>query len=164
MPKRLLAHHAIARQFALGIALAGLMLAFMAASLLVFPYKATANPDVQGELLYDLLGHLQYGSNDRFAAVDDPAMQQRLDMMLMQNRLNTPTAAAYIVNLATGERVWSASASPLRFDAIDTVPDSGYAMQFIDADDHQLAVQNFWIKDAGGIRHEFRMVLALPTN
>ncbi len=82
MQRRLWGHHALARHFAVGIALAGLMLTFLAATLLVFPYKATANPEVQGELLYDLLGHLEYDGKGHFGAIDDPVMQQKLAALI----------------------------------------------------------------------------------
>lgn len=162
MPGRLLAHDAVARKFALGIALTGLMLAFMAASMLVFPYKATANPEIQGELLYDLLGHLEYDDHGRFAPVDDPYMQQRLQTLMLESRLNILPASAYIINQATGQMVWSVNANSPRFDSVDVA--LGYAMQFITTPGHQLAVQNFWLRDDADARIEFRMVVALPIH
>lgn len=162
MPKRLLVHDAAARKLALGLALAGLMLSFVAASLVVFPYKAAANPEVRGEVLYELLGHLQYSDDGRFTAVDDPAMQQRLALLLLQNRLTVPGAAAYIVELAQGTVVWSASPKVVPVEGSAVEP--GYGMQFLHTGGQPLVVQNFWLNTADGSRREFRMVLALPAN
>jgi hypothetical protein len=161
MQRRLAVHPEIVRHFALGIALTGLMLTFLAATLLVFPYKVAANPEVQGELLYDLLGHLEYGTDGRFGRIDSPVMQQKLESLVTENRLNGREGSAYILNLGTGETVWSASATPHQFDAIDV--GNVYTMQFTQAESHQLAVQNFWLSH-NNVRLEFRMVVALPVN
>ncbi|MGB3918117.1 MAG: hypothetical protein WBL07_11845 [Thiothrix litoralis] len=160
MQRRLAVKPHIARQFALGIALMGLTLTFLAATLLVFPYKLAANPEVQGELLYDLLGSLEYSANGRFEVIDDPIMRHKLAGLLMNNRLNGREGVAYILNLGNGKIVWSAAATSLRVDGLG-VNDS-YLMQFTHTPTHQLAVQNFWLKDVGKVRLEFRMVVALP--
>lgn len=161
MPQWLLARHVIARRFALGIALTGLMLAFLAASSLVFPYKAAANPEVQGELLYDLLGHLNYDGNGRFGPIDDDlSMQRELYKLIAENHLNAPVASAYILNVNTGDVAWSAAANPQRYDSVKVAP--GYDMQFITLSDRQLAAQNFWIRNQDGSRAEFRMLVVLP--
>jgi hypothetical protein len=162
MQRRLAGRHDIARHFALGVALTGLMLTFLAAVLLVFPYKLAANPEVQSELLYDLLGNLEYGVNGHFAAVDDPVMRQELEALVTENRLNGREGSAYILNLGNGAIVWSSAATSLRFEKV--VVNSDYAMQFIQTEGHQLAVQNFWLNDAGHARLEFRMVVALPVH
>ncbi|SEA10776.1 MAG: hypothetical protein QJT81_08305 [Candidatus Thiothrix putei] len=154
--------HRTARHFALGIALTGLALTFLAATLLVFPYKLAANAEVQGELLYDLLGSVEYRTDGRFSAIDDPVVQQQLNALIAQKRLNGNEGAAYILNVQSNEVVWQAAATPLLFEGI--VVDDVYTMQFIQTATHQLAVQNFWLKDAGNARLEFRMVVALPIH
>ena len=157
------AKHPIARHFALGIALTGLMLTLLAATLLVFPYKLAANPEVQGELLYDVLGNLEYSANGRFEPIDDPVLRQRLADLVVENRLNGRGGMAYIVNLRDGVTVWSA-AMAMSFGVDMPKVRDGYTMQFLQTATHQLAVQNFWLKDAGNARLEFRMVVALPVH
>jgi hypothetical protein len=161
MQRRLTVKPHIARHFALGIALTGLMLTFLAATLLVFPYKLAANPEVQGELLYDVLGNLEYGADGYFDSVDDPVMQKKLAELLIDNRLNGHDGMAYIVNLGNGATAWSASSTSTRVD--ESGVNDSYVMQFTHIATHQLAVQNFWLKDAGNARLEFRMVVALPV-
>lgn len=152
----------IARRFALGVALMGLMLTCLAAALLVFPYKLAANPEVQGELLYDVLGQLEYVDNGRFEVIDDPAMRQKLAALLASNHLNRREGSAYILNLGSGETVWSAAPTPLHFGGLAV--NSRYVMQFTHTATHQLAVQNFWLTDSGNARQEFRMIVALPIH
>jgi hypothetical protein len=152
----------IARHFALGIALTGLMLTLLAATLLVFPYKLAANPEVQSELLYDVLGNLEYSADGRFGAIDDPFMRQRLANLVIENRLNGRGGVAYIVNLNNGEIMWHSAAMPNGFVVPEV--DNAYTMQFLQTASHQLAVQNFWLKNAGNARIEFRMVVALSVH
>lgn len=152
----------ITRHFALGIALTGLMLTFLAAALLVFPYKLAANPEVSGELLYDLLGNLEYHDAGHFSPVDDPVMQQNLKTLITQKRLNGREGVAYILNVAEGTLAWQSA--PLRLVLGGVAADDTYTMQFKQTATHQLAVQNFWLKTAGNTRLEFRMVVALPVH
>lgn len=163
MPRRFLSRHVSARSVALGVALAGLMLAFLAASLLVFPYKAVANPEVQGELLYDLLGHLEYdAASGRFGQIADaPPMQEKLNALIVGNQLDVPPATAYIMNLGDNAVVWGTSPDPAQLSIPDIAP--GYTMQFVTTQEQQIAVQNFWLRGGGGERIEFRMVVALPV-
>lgn len=163
MPRRFLPRHASARGVALGMALVGLMLAFVATSLLVFPYKVAANPEMQGELLYDLLGHLEYdAASGRFGQIDgDPAMQQKLNALIVGNHLDMQPASAYVINLGNGNVVWSAAPDPRQIAIPALAP--GYAMQFVNTPEQQIAVQNFWLRGGAGERIEFRMVVALPT-
>lgn len=162
MQRRYAAQRNIARHFALGVALTGLMLTFLAAALLVFPYKLAANPEVQGELLYDLLGSLEYRDDGRFSPVDDPVMRQHLKTLVTQKRLNGREGGAYILNVRNGRVVWQSA--PLRAELGVVAVGDTYTMQFKQTTMHQLAVQNFWLKAAGNTRLEFRMVVALPIN
>jgi len=162
MQRRYAAQRNIARHFALGIALTGLMLTFLAAVLLVFPYKLAANPEVQGELLYDLLGSLEYQDDGRFSPIDDPVMRQNLKTLTTQKRLNGREGVAYILNVRNGMVVWQSA--PVRSELGAVAVDDTYTMQFKQTPTHQLAVQNFWLKAAGNTRVEFRMVVALPIH
>jgi hypothetical protein len=162
MQRRYAAQRNIARHFALGVALTGLLLTFLAAVLLVFPYKLAANPEVQGELLYDLLGSLEYRDDGRFSPIDDPAMQHNLKTLTTQKRLNGREGVAYILNARNGVVVWQSA--PVRAELGAVAVDDTYTMQFKQTPTHQLAVQNFWLKAAGNTRLEFRMVVALPLN
>ncbi|MEN9503747.1 MAG: hypothetical protein RI964_3032 [Pseudomonadota bacterium] len=157
-----LQRHVAARQFALGFALIGLMLTFVGAALLVFPYKATANQELQSELLYDLLGHLDYRGDDKFVAVDDSRMQRRLQHLLADNHLDGLSGSAYIRNRNNHSIVWRSakSATPLDTDDVKNT----YNMQFVYADHRQVAVQNFWISKSNHLREEYQMVVALPAN
>ena len=158
----LLQRHVAARQFALGFALIGLMLTFVGAALLVFPYKVTANQELQSELLYDLLGNLDYRGDDKFVAVDDPRMQRRLQRLLADNHLDGLSGSAYIRNRNSHSIVWSGATAAMPLDTSNT--QNTYKMQFVYADHHQVAVQNFWIRRNNHLREEYQMVVALPTN
>ena len=153
--------HAAARQFALGFALIGLMLTLIGAVLLAFPLKVTASQTVQGKLLYDLLGHLDYQRNGQFSAVNDERMQRRLKRLLVENHLDGINGFAYIRHLNSRTIVWGAKAPALD----DRAPFSanGYELQFVHAARYQLAVQNFWVRH-NQQREEYQMVVALPTN
>lgn len=152
----------IARPFAAGVALAGLMLVFLGASLLVFPFKVTADPKMQGEVLYNILGHLELQADGRFAAVDDPLMRAQLKQIIKGNHLDGREGSAYIVEQGGGKVVWSASGFPLAFDTSSA--ENHYEMQLQDNGGYHLAIQNFWMKNANGERLEFRMVVALLAN
>lgn len=151
----------ILRLFAASVAFAGLVLVFVGAALLTFPFKATANPETQAEVLYDVLGHLERQDDGHFRAIT-PDIGRQLDVILAENRLDGRHGSAYIVERANGNVVWSASGFPLAFDT--TAADDHYAMQFINMGGYRLAVQNFWMRDAAGERFEFRMVVALLAN
>lgn len=148
----------LAQRFAAGIALAGLMLTFVGASLLVFPYKVTASPASQADLLYDLLGHLDYTQDRGFHAVDDAAMQGVLLRMIEKNNLDGREGSAYIIDLGSGKVLWSASGFPLDFELSDL--SSGYEIQYHHNGGYHLTVQNFWQR-VGLQRQELRMVVAL---
>jgi hypothetical protein len=81
---------------------------------------------------------------------------------VIKNRLNGRGGVAYIVNLNNGEIVWHSAAMPNGF--VVPAVDNACAMQFLQTANHQLAVQNFWLKDAGNARVEFRMVVALSVH
>lgn len=152
----------VARHFALGIALIGLLLAFLSAALLVFPHKLAANPEVQGALLYDLLGMLEYRQDGHFGPVDDPAMQQNLKRLIAQRRLNGRDGVAYILNRTNAEIVWQSAPAPVTWRVEGE--DNAYALQFKQTATHQLAIQNFWLRATDSTRVEFRMVVALPLH
>jgi hypothetical protein len=149
----------LAQQFALGIALAGLVLVFVGALLLVFPPPAVANSGLQGEILYDLLGCLEYKDSGHFEQTDDLSMQVKLKRLAAEYHLNGREGSAYIQNLASHAVVWSVPGLPLVFNS-QSASDS-YEMQYLSSGDYRLFVQNFWVAEQAGRREEFRMVVAL---
>ena len=153
-------HRLTAWHFALGFALAGLILVFIGAALLVFPYKAVANPETQSELLYDLLGSVDYQTNGQFNNVNDDRIQRRVKWLINSHRLDGKHGAAYIRNLNSKQIVWTASSDALSFDT--SLASRVYDLQFIHVNHYQLAIQNFWVR-FNSKREEFQMVVALPS-
>lgn len=137
----------------------GLLLMALVTALLAFPLKAAADPQHQEDLLYALLGSLDYSADGRFIPVTDPAMQKRLPQLVHDYDLATPAASAYIIDTHRSVIVWSPAAEPLRFEYLPVAAD--YALQTFDTGTHSVMVQPFWRMDAG-VRREFRMVVALP--
>jgi hypothetical protein len=150
-------HRPFAQQLASGIALAGLV----GALLLVFPPKAVANTGLQGDVLYDLLGCLEYRNGGRFEQIDDPSLQAKLGRLVAEYHLDGREGSAYIQNLASHAIVWGVPALPLVFDNRG-VSDT-YEMQYLLSGDYRLFVQNFWVGNQAGKREAFRMVVALPV-
>lgn len=149
----------VTQRVVFGSAFTGLLLMALAAALLVFPLKAAADPQYQEDLLYTLLGSLDASEGGSFEPIADPAIQARLQQLIHDYGLATPSASAYIIDTGSNAIVWSAAAEPLRFDYLPVAAD--YALQTFDTGTHQVMVQPFWRMDAG-VRREWRMVVALP--
>lgn len=138
--------------------------ALVAIFALVFSPKAQASSEEQTlhtQLLYDVLGRVEYDGGGRFTPVKDAAMLQELKAMIATHQLGSATATAYIRNVSRNMLAWAASPTARLLPQQEL---GSYTLRFVRVDDLNVAVQNFWIKHANGQREEFQMVLALPAN
>lgn len=137
--------------------------ALVAIFLFVFSPKTQASEEqaLHTQLLYDVLGRVEYDDGGRFIPVKDTAMLQELKAMITTHQLGSATATAYIRNVSRNMLAWAASPTARLLPQQEL---GSYTLRFVRVDDLNVAVQNFWIKHADGQREEFQMVLALPAN
>lgn len=114
----------------------------------------------KAQLLYDVLGSLEYTDDGKFAPVNDVAGQSSLNELIKQYALERPEASIYILNLSQHILAWSAAEQVKQYDTSTAKADI-YDVQVVEDGNIPLLVQNFWVKQTDGSRMEFRMVLVL---
>lgn len=131
--------------------------------LFISPSEARAHGEksLHTQLLYDVLGRLEYDEGGRFTPVKDEVMLQELEAMITTHQLGSATATAYIRNVSRNMLAWAASPTARLLPQQEL---GSYTLRFIRVDDLNVAIQNFWIKHTDGQREEFQMVLALPAD
>ena len=157
----LVPHQTASKRFVLGFVWTGLIMLLMATLLAALPQRVRAEQNKSGELLYGLLGYLEWQPDYTFAPVDDVTMQKKLAQLITHNRLDALDKVAYIRERFTHTLAWEAIPTSRQFDtsaARDT-----YDLQTFSSEGHQLTVQNFWLTNAN-TRLEYQMVVVFPNS
>lgn len=117
----------------------------------------------QTQLLYEVLGSLEYVGDGKLAPIDDAGVEHSLDELIKQHGFDHPEASVYILNLKQNTLAWSATTSPRQYGT-SAVKADVYAIQAAQDGDTRLLVQNFWVRDDDGSRLECRMVMVVPKD
>lgn len=113
----------------------------------------------QEELLFSILGRLDYTDNHKFVAVNDPTVQQELKNLLATNKLDGVHGAACIYNKKNWTLAWG---EPLMHLPLHTLFEpSDNLLQFKKLEKYRFAALNFWIKNDDGSKDYFQLIIAL---
>ncbi|MBK8454983.1 MAG: hypothetical protein WAQ53_06490 [Thiofilum sp.] len=110
-------------------------------------------------LLYTVLGHLEYQSNQGFIA--DKNMADSLSELIQTHALNGGQGYAYVINVASSKVTWS---------TLSSMPDYQKELKahalgddvYLQSNEHNyFLAKNFWVKTSNGGKEHFQIVLAI---
>jgi hypothetical protein len=117
----------------------------------------------QTQLLYEVLGSLEYAGDGKFTPVAHVAVEQSLNELIKKHGFDHPEASVYVLNLSQNTFAWSAVAQPTQYDT-SAVKADVYATQSTHDGETHLLVQNFWVKQDDGSHLDCRMVMVVPKD
>lgn len=110
-------------------------------------------------LLYEILGHLEYQSNQGFIA--DQNMVDSLSELIKTQALDGGQGYAYVINVASRKVTWSTLSSMPQYQKELKAHALGDAIYLQSNEKNYFLAKNFWVKTSSGNKEHFQIVLAV---